>query len=130
MNDEEIYFRILLRGPKYPAIVISADDIWPAYNLEELGVACYYSLPIKNSTMVSVVDVTGEEFLYMPDKTALMPGIARKKWTKKKIIELFNNSDAAKEGNMQYPLKSLSNKRLDTIITEICGLLSHNNGIE
>ena len=66
----------------------------------------------------------------MPDKTALMPGIARKRWTKKKIIDLFNNSDEAKEGNIQYPMKSLSNKRLDIIITEICGLLSHNNGLE
>ena len=126
MKDEQEYFRVLLRGPKYPAIVIDADDILPVYNLKELGTACYFSIPAKGSAIVSVVDVTGEEFMYMPDKTALMPGISRKKWTKKRIIDLFNNCETAKEGNMRYPSKSLSNKRLDVIISEICDLLSHN----
>ena len=106
-------------------MVISADDIWPVFDLNDLGTACYFALPLKGSTMVSVADVTGEEFGYMPDKTALMPGIGRKKWTKKQLIDLFNNSETAREGNIQYPLKSLSNKRLDVIFNEICGLLSH-----
>jgi hypothetical protein len=130
MKDEQIQFSILLRGPKYPAIVISAEDIWPVFDLNDLGTACYFALPLKGSTMVSIVDVTGEEFLYMPDKTALMPGIGRKKWTKKQIIELFNNSETAKDENIQYPSKSISNKRLDVIFNEICGLLSHNNGFQ
>jgi len=38
------------------------------------------------------------------------------------MIELFNDSATAKEGNMRYSSKSLSNKRLGVIITEICDL--------
>ena len=126
MKDEEIFFRILLRGPRYPAIVIDNDDIWAAFNIKELGAACYVSEPPENSDMISVVDCTGEEFLYMPGKTALIPGIGRKKWTKKRIIDLFNDSQTAKEENLQYPSKSLSNKKLTDIVNEICMMIEHN----
>ena len=49
-----------------------------------------------------------------------------KKWTKKQIIDLYNNSEASKESNIQYSSKSLSSKRLLRIVTEICDILSHN----
>lgn len=127
MENEQIYFRILLRGPKYPAIVIDDCDILPAFNIKELGTACYLSAPPDNSYEIHVVDCTGEEFLYISDKTALMPTISARKWTKKKLIDLFNNSDTAKEDNLHYFPKSLSNKRLTDIVREICELLDHNN---
>jgi hypothetical protein len=126
MKNEQIHFRILLRSPKYPAIVVAADDILPAFNIKELGTACYFSEPFENGR-IKVIDNTGEEFLYMPDQIALFPGIARRKWTKARIIDLFNNSETAKEGNMKYSPKSLSNKRVAEIVNEICHLLGHNN---
>jgi hypothetical protein len=49
--------------------------------------------------------------------------MAFKKWTKKQIIELYNNSPNAKENKNSYPIKSLSNKRLSSIISDICELL-------
>jgi hypothetical protein len=50
----------------------------------------------------------------------------KKNWTKKQIIELFNHSETAKERNIQYSLKSISNKRLPIIVGDICNVLSHN----
>lgn len=129
MKNEQINFRILLRGPKYPAIVIDDFDILPAFNIKELSTACYLSASLDNSEKISVVDCTGEEFLYLPDETALLPTISRKKWTKKKFIDLFNNSETAKDENLQYSPKSLSNKRLADIVNEICKLLGHNNRV-
>ena len=125
MKNEQVKFRILLRGPKYPAIVIGDCDILPAFNIKELGTACYLSAPPDNSEKISVVDCTGEEFLYLPDETALMPTISRNKWTKKKFIDLFNSSETAKEEKLQYSTKGLSNKRLADIVHEICKLLGH-----
>lgn len=83
MKGEKIYFRILLRGPKYPVLVIDDEDIIAAFNIKELGTACYLSTPPENANNVSVVDCTGEEFLYLPEQTALVPWIAGKRWTKK-----------------------------------------------
>lgn len=90
MNEEEICFQVLLRSPEYPVIIIDGDYLWAAYNIEELSSACYFSVSSETSGRLSVVDSTGEEFFYYSEKTSLMPGIARKNWTKKKIIDLFN----------------------------------------
>ena len=129
MNDGQINFRILFRSPKYPVIVIAEDDIWSASGIEELGAICVISEPADDEDEIKVIDCTGEEFLYFPDQYALAPGFFGKKWNKKQIIELFNNSEAAKESNFQYPLKSLSSKRLSKIVTDICKILGQNQAL-
>ena len=48
MNDDNVHFRILFRSPQYPVIVIEKHDIWPAHNIQELGVVCYNSEPFEN----------------------------------------------------------------------------------
>ena len=62
----------------------------------------------------------------MVEQIALFPGFSRRKWTKRQIIDLFNNSEFAKEENLQYSPKALSNKRLAEIVQEICNMLGHN----
>ena len=127
MKDDQIQFRILFRSPKYPVIVIAEDDIWPAYNIKELGTVCYISEPTENSDTIKVIDSSGEEFWYLPEQVALTPGFMQRKWTKKNIIELYNQSETAKETNVQYSLNSLSSKRLSTVVADICNLLNQNN---
>ena len=53
----------------------------------------------------------------------LSPGFAFKRWTKKRIVEIFNSSTNALELMQEYSIKSLSNKRLDKIVRDICELL-------
>lgn len=127
MRDDRIRFRILFRSPKYPVIVIAEDDIWPAYDIKELGTVCYVSEPIEDSDIIKVIDSSGEEFWYLPEQVALTPGFMQRKWTKKKIIQLFNQSETAKEINVQYSMNSLSSKRLSTIVADICSLIDQNN---
>jgi hypothetical protein len=127
MKEDEVYFRIFLRGPQYPVIVISGDDIYPAFKSKDLGNTCYSLSPPGSSNKITVVDSTGEEFLYLSDKVTLAPGIGSRKWTKKKFIDLFNNCSIALEEGINYSLKSLSNKRLATIVNEICTMLATTN---
>ena len=126
MNNNQINFKVLLRSPKYPVIVIEDNDIWTASGIEELGMICVTSKPVEDEDSIKVIDCTGEEFWYLPDQYVLVPGFFTKKWTKKQIIELYNNSESARERNIRYPLKSLSSKRISKIVTDICEILSHN----
>ena len=125
MGKEQINFRILFRSPKYPVIIISSDDLSSASNIEKLGTLCVLSEPSEDDDNVRVIDSTGEEFWYLPEHFVLSPGFFPKKWTKKQVIDLFNSSVNAKEKNIQYPLKSLSNTRLSKIIVDICEILSY-----
>ena len=123
MKNNRINFKILLRSPKYPVIIISDGDIWTASNIEELGTICVLSEPV-DEDKVKVIDCTGEEFWYMPDQYTLAPGFFTKKWTKKQIIDLYNNSEASKDSDFQYSYKSLSSKRVSKIVTDICNILN------
>lgn len=122
-SKEQINFKVLLRSPKYPAIVISEDGLFSAYNIKQLGTLCVLSETFDEDDKIRVIDSSGYEFIYFQEHKAIMPGILNKKWTKKQIIELFNNSANANETKIKYSLKSLSNKKLSRIIGEICELL-------
>ena len=120
---DQIEFKILFRGPKYPVIVVSADRLYSAFDINQLAEGCMFSVPIENKNYIQVVDSTGNEFWYKPEYYTLSPGFVFKKWTKKQIIETFNNSENAKRISQEYSTKSLSSKRLDKIIHDICTIL-------
>ena len=119
----QIEFNIILRKPKYPVIVVSNEKLYSAFNIKQLAKSCISSLPIENKTTIQVVDSTGEEFWYSPEQYILSPGFSFKKWTKKRIIEVFNSSKNAKDSTQEYSMKSLSSKRLEKIIRDICEML-------
>ena len=119
----QIESNIILRKPKYPVIVVSNDKLYSAFNIKQLAKSCISSLPIENKTTIQVVDSTGEEFWYSPEQYILSPGFSFKRWTKKRIIEAFNNSKNAKDSTQEYSMKSLSSKRLEKIIRDICEML-------
>ena len=112
-----------MRKPKYPVIIISKEKLYSAFDIEQLAKNCVSSLPVDDRSIVQVIDSSGEEFWYSPEQYVLSLGFAFKKWTKKQLIEMFNNSSNANISNHEYSTKSLSGKRLEKIINDICELL-------
>lgn len=121
MSQKNQIFNILFRKPEYPVIIISKDRIMAAFNIKELAQGCINAIPIKDGGVVRAIDSTGDEFWYSPENYVISPGLAFKKWTKKRIIELYNNSSESID--KKYSEKSLSSKRLTRIIIDICVLL-------
>ena len=120
---EEVEFRIFLRRPEYPVLIISSEKLYSAHNLKQLAEICV-SLPLEGAeNKTRMVDSTGSEFWYFPEQYILSPGFGTKKWTKKKLIETFNNSSNARELNKEYSMKSLSSKKLQEVIGDICRIL-------
>jgi len=105
MKKDRIEFKILFRNPVYPVIIISRDQLFAAENIQNLALALLQSHPPKEKDYIKVIDSTGEEFWHTPDLDALAPGFAFKKWTKKQIIELFNNSVNSKVIGKSYSHK-------------------------
>jgi hypothetical protein len=123
MDQEQIEFMVLFRNPGYPVIVISEDKLTAATNIKELAENCISSKMPEDETVIKVIDSSAEEFWYSPENYAIAPGFAFKRWTKKQIVELYNNSSNTKKSDKKYSLKSLSNKKLSRIIGDICELL-------
>jgi len=103
----KIVFNVAWKKPKYPVIVISDDRLYSAFNIKQLAKCCFLSIPIDKNNYTNVIDSTGEEFWYSPENYILSPGFSFKRWTKKKIIETFNNSENAKSKAQEYSMKSI-----------------------
>ena len=119
----KIQFNIFFRNPKYPVIVISGDVLYSAFEIDELASCCISSIPREDENHIEVIDSAGEEFWYTPEYYALSPGFSPKKRTKKSIIEMYNKSVNAQLSEQSYSLKSISSKRLEVIVKDICHLL-------
>lgn len=120
---DQIEFNIILRKLKYPVIIISAEKLYSAFNIKQLAKCCISSVPIEGKTIIQAIDSTGEEFWYSPGKHVLSPGFSFKRWTKKQLIEIFNCSSNAQNSLQEYSAKSLSAKRLEKIVSDICELI-------
>ena len=121
---EEVEFRIVFRKPEYPVLIVSSGKLFSAFNLKQLAEICV-SLTLEGTeNKPRLVDSTGSEFWYLPAEYTLSPGFVTKKWSKKKLIETFNNSSNAKESNQEYSKKSLSSKKLERVIGDICRILN------
>ena len=118
-----IDFHILIRKPKYPLIVISSNALYSAFDIHELARNCVKSIPADGEIYIKAIDSSGEEFWYTPEKYVITPGFFCKKWTKKQIVELYNKSLKENQEEHRYSTKSLSAKRLERIVADICILL-------
>ena len=122
MNTEQ-RFNILFRKPSYPVIVISGQELLIANNIKQLAKCCIKAEQEVDQDLkiIKAFDTTGTEFWYSIGNYAISPGFSAKKWSKKKIIELYNQAENSTE---TYSEKSLSSKKLDVIIKEISELIN------
>ena len=121
---EEVEFRIIFRRPEYPVLILSSGKLYSAFNLKQLAEICVSLTQKGSENKPLVVDSTGNEFWYLMEEYTLSPGFITKKWTKKKLIETFNNSSNARESNQEYSMKSLSSKKLEKVIWDLCRILN------
>jgi|WetSurMetagenome_2_1015567.scaffolds.fasta_scaffold333062_1 hypothetical protein len=78
---------------------------------------------IPHDQVFQLVDATGESWSFHTDLIAISPLTAKVRWTKKKLIDLVNNSITAQQAGIEYTAKSLSNKRFDQVIMELVSLV-------
>ena len=126
---QEIEITIALRNPLYPVILISSDRLYAGNNIKELAYCLIASYPLDGEDNIKIIDCTGKEFCYLPDKGIVFPGFTFTRWTKRKIIDLYNESTNSKETGISYSIKSLSSKKLSRIVMDICKLIESHNSL-
>jgi hypothetical protein len=114
--------KYLFRGPVFPIILEINGTIIGANNYEQLDNGLS-SLDLPEGGYIPFVDSSGEGWALSVDQMVLSPLTVKKRWTKKEVIQLFNNSNTAKQENKKYSSKSLSSKRFDRIISELVELI-------
>lgn len=124
MKEPSPALYILFRKPRLPSIIVSKDKLFAGTDRATLTTALLASVPHEaDNPHVLVIDSSGAEFRYIPDRFALMPGICVRNWSKKAIIDLFNSSSNAKLLGVEGPARSLSNTSVAEVVGTIAGLL-------
>ena len=113
----------LLRKPKYPIICRIDNTLLAAKSGAELDLKLKTIGPITDGNY-DVIDVAGEGWWLNTEYMVVSPICVKKKWTKKEIIQLYNNSRYVRETEKKYSEKSLSTKRLDRIVVDVAKLIS------
>lgn len=128
MPEDQLMFRVLFRRPHYPVIIISADRLRVAYDLLALGRACLRSTPLEGKTQVSIIDASASEFEYNPETLSVIPSFyIMKPWSKKRMVDLYNQSVNAQELGGYYSDRSLNNKPVSRVTADLCDLIKRSN---
>jgi hypothetical protein len=102
-------------------IVTSASGLTAALDRKRLIVVLGALTPTDTKYEVKVIDTTGREFWYDTTQRILAPGFAAKVWTKRQLVQLYNDNSGATL--RPYQPGSLPNRRLDRVVQEIANLL-------
>lgn len=118
--------RCLFREPKFPVICdvqgVLTGARTPGQFVEQVS-----GMALPAGEQLPLVDACGEGWVLHTDHMIISPFTFKRRWTKKEIIAMFNNSDAARRLGERYSTKSLSSKRLDRIVAEIVALIARAN---
>ncbi len=81
----------MFRSPVYPVVIITPEKLYSAFNLKQLAEICVSVFSNRTENKYLVIDSTGSEFWYVAEEYILSPGFVTRKWTKKRLIETYNN---------------------------------------
>jgi len=124
---DDLDFHFFLTKPDFPVIILAGDRLYTAFSYRKIAKTCIKLSTTTEQVEIKVLDFSSREFYYLSEKRTLMPNIAVLRWTKKQIIETFNNSLNAREKGLHYPLKYVSSRRFDRIFNDICQLIRQSN---
>lgn len=113
---------IYLRRPQFPEIVIDEERLYSAKNLKQLASVFIKSTLEANKTFVTILDKNCNEYWYEPKNLYIAPAMIQHKWSKRKIIDLYNSQ--CKNPEKFYQAKSISSKLVREIMADICNLIS------
>jgi len=118
----EIKVNFMFRNPVFPVLIIDRIELFAATNNRQLARTIVNCNVDEDEKYIKMIDSTGEEFWYDPGSSIIAPGFTIKRWTKKKIIDLYN--ERYSNPKVKITQKSLSNILLNDIISLICKLVS------
>ena len=112
----------IFRKPKFPVIYENNGNLIGG-KTEKVFVNKIENQTIPSKSPHDVIDATGEVWFLSTDPLVMAPLSFKNKCSKKRLIEIYNNSRNSKENNTKYSEKSLSNKKFKKIIEDIVELL-------
>jgi hypothetical protein len=114
--------KFVIRRPRFPIICQIGAELVAGNTLQEFE-RRLKKVDLTATDTFSIVDARSEGWALHRDLSAISPLTIDKNWTKARLVEMFNASANAQRAGLQYPQRSLANRRLDAIIRDVAELL-------
>mgnify|MGYP000884261744 CR=1 FL=1 len=111
----------VFRMPKFPLLLDSGSELVHAKTRSQFEKRVA-TLEPRGKQKLTIIDCTAQGFALYPEKMIVAPDILNRRWTKAGIIDLYNQRRMA--GAPELGKRSLSNRSLDTIVSEVVELLA------
>jgi hypothetical protein len=112
--------------PKFPIICRIDNTLLAAKSGAELD-SKLKSLGSIADGHYDVIDGSGQGWSLNTEYMVVSPICIKSRWTKKEIIQMYNNSRCSEMTGEKYSEKSLSAKRVDRIVADVAKLISDAN---
>lgn len=113
----------VFRRPRFPIICNIDGELVTGSTAQEFE-RRVGRVALPSGRAFKIVDASGEGWVLHTELSAVSPLTLDKWWTKSRVIEMFNTSLNAQWAALEYPHRSLSNRRLDAVIRDIVELLT------
>ncbi|MFO7727071.1 MAG: hypothetical protein R6X11_01965 [Desulfonatronovibrio sp.] len=114
--------KYLFRKPKFPVICDVHGELVAAKTHSQFS-KLIGKLKLPQGEQLPLLDARAENWVFVVDHLTISPLAVKKKWTKKEVIALFNNSKTAKENELEYSMNLLSAKRYEKILYDIVNMI-------
>jgi hypothetical protein len=111
----------LLRLPKFPVLLDAGDSLVLARSRAQLE-SKVSKLVFSDNAKRDIIDSHAEGFSLYPEKMFVAPNISARRWTKMRIIELYNSK--RKPDSPELRSTSLGSRSLEQVVSEAVELLS------
>ena len=111
----------LFRLPKFPVILDAGDLLIHAKTRVQLELKIS-KLAFEGNSRRDIIDSKAEAFSLYPEKMFVSPSITARRWTKVRIIDLYNAK--RRHGAPELRSTSLGSRSLEQIVGEAIDLLS------
>ncbi|MBN1221462.1 MAG: hypothetical protein JXM69_21255 [Anaerolineae bacterium] len=111
----------LFRKPKFP-VICSIGDILITAKSEAEFQRRIDKVNLTPDMSYNIVDSTGEGWEFYTNKLYIIPAL-RRKWSKKRLIQTYNDSQNCQSAGITYSEKSLSSKRFEKVFADIVALV-------
>ena len=113
----------VFRRPRFPIICNVDGELVAGGNLQQFE-RRIGKVGLPAGRTFGIVDASGEGWELYPELSAISPLTLDKQWTKARVIEMFNTSLTAQRAGLQYPQRSLANRRLEAVIRDVAELVT------
>ena len=113
--------QFVFRSPKFPLLFDTGTSLVFVRSKAQLATRVA-KLTLPANERREIIDATGEGFCMYPETMIVAPSVSARKWTKMKIIALYNTRRPSEAPELRAT--SLANRSLAQVVSEAVELLA------